>query len=230
MSKSRGNIITIQELIENHGADPLALRLLLLSTHYRKMLNFTFDALDQAKSSLVRINTFLEALSRTSFEDGQTTEAISLADKMVQDFKKGLNDDLNISAALSALFEMIRKANVLISKGKILKKDAERFASAIKSIDQVLDVVTFPENIVFEPRTVELKGSITASSKITAKISVTKKEEQLPKEDEEKIERREKARADRNFKLADQIRDELLKKGIVLEDTKDGVRWKIIKK
>ncbi len=218
MSKSRGNIVTVQELIDNHGAKPMAIRLLLLSTHYRKMLNFTFEALDQAQSSLDRINNFLYELSKTRLEDGETPEAFALAENMEQDFIKGLSDDLNISAALAALFEMIRKANVLLSEGKVQKKDAEKLVSVIKSIDQVLAVASFPENITFEEKT-----------GITAHISY-KKEETLSKEDREKIDAREKARAEKNFKLADQIRDELLRKGIVLEDTKDGVRWKIIKK
>ena len=230
MSKSRGNIITTQELLKNHGADPMALRLLLLSTHYRKMLNFTFDALDQAKSSLDRINNFLYELSTTKLEDGETPKAFALAENMEQDFIKGLSDDLNVSAALAALFEMIRKANILLSEGKILKKDAEKLVSVIKCIDEVLAVASFPENIRFEKRTEKLKGRIHASSEITGHISFEKKEETISKEDLEKINGREKARAEKNFELADQIRDELLKKGIILEDTKDGVRWKIIKK
>ena len=202
MSKSRGNIITVKELIDNHGTDPMALRLLLLSTHYRKMLNFTFEALDQAKSSLDRIKNFLYDLSTKKLEDGETQEASALAEKMEQDLIKALSDDLNISAALSALFEMIRKANILLSEGKILKRDAEKLVSVIRSIDQVLAVVTFPE----------------------------KKEETLSNEDLERINAREKARAEKDFDLADKIRDELLNKGIILEDTKDGVRWKNIKK
>jgi cysteinyl-tRNA synthetase len=229
MSKSRGNIITVDELIENRHSDPKAIRLLLLSTHYRKLLNFTFEALDQAKASLDRIDNFLKDLSRTELADGETPEVSSIAEDMEQNFIEGLSDDLNISAALSALFEMIRKANALLSQGKILKKDAEKLISAIKSVDQVLAVATFPDNVDFEERPVKLKGRIHATSEITGHISYEKKEEILSKEDLEKIQLREKARADKNFKLADQIRDELLKKGIVLEDTKDGVRWKIVK-
>jgi cysteinyl-tRNA synthetase len=212
MSKSKGNIITIEELIESQNADPMALRLLLLSTHHRKMLNFTFDALDQAKASLERINNFLYDLSNTKLEDGETSEAFALAENMVQDFIKGLSDDLNISVALSALFEMIRKANVLLSQGKVLKKDARKFASAIESINKVLAVVP------------GLKGHIKATSDLKGTLSV------LEKEDMDKVKLREMARAEKNFELADQIRDELLKKGIVLEDTKDGARWKIKKK
>jgi cysteinyl-tRNA synthetase len=118
----------------------------------------------------------------------------------------------------------------MLSDGQILKKDAEKFASVIKSIDQVIAVVTFPENIKFEKRIMKLKGRIHASSKITGHISYEKKEETLAIEVKDKINLREKARGEKNFELADQIRDELLKKGIVLEDAKDGVRWKIIKK
>jgi cysteinyl-tRNA synthetase len=229
MSKSRGNIITVEELIKNHQADPKAIRLLLLSTHYRKLLNFTFEALDQAKASLDRINNFLYDLSNTKLADGETPEVLALAEDMEQNFIKGLSDDLNISMALSALFEMIRKGNVLLSEGKILKRDAEKLVSVIKSVDQVLAVATFPDNVDFEERPVKLKGRIHATSEITGHISIEKKEETLSKEDEEKIQLREKARAEKNFELADKIRNELLQKGIVLEDAKDGVRWKIIK-
>lgn len=214
MSKSKGNIITIEELKDHHNADPMALRLLLLSTHYRKMLNFTFGALNQAQSSLDRINNFLYDLSNAHLKDGETPEAFSFAENMEKNFIKGLSDDLNISSALSALFEMIRKANILLSERKILKKDAIRFASAIESINKVLDVVS----------EVHLKGTIKAASDAKGPLSV------LGKEDMEKIGLREKARQEKNFELADKIRDELLEKGIVLEDTKNGVRWKTVKK
>lgn len=219
MSKSRGNIITVEELIEDHQADPRAIRMLLLSTHYRKMLNFTFEALDQAKASLERIHNFLFELSNARLEDGETPEANALAENMLEDFTNGLSEDLNISMALSALFEMIRKANGLLSQGKILKKDAEIFASAIGSVNRVLAVVSFPT-----PSIAGLKAGAEATSGMNGTLFV------LEKEDMDKINQREKARSEKNFELADQIRDELFLKGILLEDTKDGVRWKIIKK
>jgi cysteinyl-tRNA synthetase len=218
MSKSRGNIITVDELIENHNADPKAIRLLLLSTHYRKLLNFTFEALDQAKASLDRINNFLYDLSTAKLEEGETPQISSLTEEMEENFIKGLSDDLNISVALSALFEMIRKANVLQSQGKILSNDAVKLASAINSINRVLAVVSIPDSLI-SGLNEEIKVTSDARTDLAA----------LKKEDMDKIELREKARAEKNFDLADQIRDELLKKGIVLEDTKDGVRWKIIK-
>jgi len=118
---------------------------------------------------------------------------------MNKKFKRGLSDDLNISVALTAIFEMIRKVNTLILQGKVYRKDAENLVSSIHSLDQVLAVL--PEE----------------------------KEMVLPPEMMSRIEKRELARQENNYKLADEIRKELLQQGIVLEDTKDGVRWKIKK-
>ncbi|NIM57597.1 MAG: cysteine--tRNA ligase [Candidatus Aminicenantes bacterium] len=198
MSKSKGNFYTLRDLLAKN-IDTYGLRFLLLSTHYRKMLNFTFEALEQANSSLKRINDFLYELRNRQFEEGENKDILRLVDEANKKFIAGLDDDLNISIALRALFEMIRKANTLISQGKVRKKDAERLISSVRSFDTVLAVL--PEE----------------------------EEEALSSEIMEKIEEREKARADKNYKLADQIRKELLKKGVILEDTKDGVRWKIVK-
>jgi len=198
MSKSKGNFYTLRDLF-NKNVDPYALRFILLSTHYRKMLNFTLEALEQASSSLKRIKDFLYELKNRPFEEGKNKDISQLIEEMNQKFIGGLGDDLNISVALTALFEMIRKVNILISQGKVYRKDAEKMISSILSLDKVLAVL--PEE----------------------------EEETLPSEVMEKIEEREKARAEKNYELADQIRKKLLKQGIVLEDTKDGVRWKKVK-
>jgi cysteinyl-tRNA synthetase len=219
MSKSRGNIITTQELINNHRADPLALRLLLLSTHYRKMLNFTFEALDQAKSSLTRINEFLAQLGSLSLEKGENPEVSALIDEMRQKFILGLSNDLNSSSSLTAVFEMIKKSNILIARGKIFKSDAENLIKAIASINKVLRVASFPPHI-----------RVNDGSKVGEDVEIKFSERSLSDEIEQKIKEREHARQKRNFVLADKIRDELMSQGIILEDTKDGVRWKIVKK
>ncbi len=199
MSKSKGNFYTLRDLF-NKNVDPYALRLLLLSTHYRKMLNFTFEALDQANASLQRIKDFLYELKNHPFEEGESNIISQLIEEMNQKFISGLSDDLNISVALTALFEMIRKVNILISQGKVYIKDAGRLISSILHLENVLAVL--PEE----------------------------EEETLPPELMKKIEEREKARAEKNYELADRIRNKLLKHGIVLEDTKNGVRWKIVKR
>ena len=198
MSKSKGNFYTLRDLLKRN-LDTSALRFLLLSTHYRKMFNFTFDALEQASASLQRIKDFLYELENRSFEEGENKRISKLINDMNKKFKRGLSDDLNISVALTAIFEMIRKVNTLIFQGKVYRTDAENLVSSIRSLDQVLAVL---------PK---------------------EKEMGLPSEMMNRIEKREKARQENNYKLADEIRKELLQQGIVLEDTKDGVRWKIKK-
>lgn len=195
MSKSKGNQFTLRDLLEKN-IDPLALRFLLLSTHYRKMLNFTFKFLSQAQASLQRIWDFLYELQNHPFQEGENKDITKLIDETRQNFIAGLSDDLNVSMALTALFEMIKKANILISQGKVYQKDAENLVSALYSLDHVL--VILPE--------------------------VEKTE--LPAEVRGKLELRDKARSEKNYALADKIRQELLDQGIELEDTKDGVRWK----
>lgn len=199
MSKSKGNFYTLRDLIQKN-IDPMAIRLLLLSTHYRKMLNFTFEALNQASASLQRIKDFLFELKNHHFKQGENKNISAFIGETKQKFVSGLSDDLNISLALSALFEMIRKANILITEGQVYKKDAEKLGSFFRFADQILAVLP-PE-----------------------------KEEALSIEVQEKIKLREKARAEKNYALADEIRAELIQQGIVLEDTEDGVRWKRLKK
>ncbi len=198
MSKSKGNFYTISDLLDKN-VDPSVLRFLLISTHYRKMLNFTFKALEQANASLQRIKDFLYELENHPFKEGENKNVSNILKKARKDFTSGLSDDLNISVALRALFDLIREGNTLIAKEKLYSQDAEKLRKFIRSIDTVLAVL--PEE----------------------------KEELLPVDIMKKVEEREKARKEKNYQLADRIRDELLEQGIVLEDTKKGVRWKRIK-
>ena len=196
MAKSKRNQYTLKDL-EKKGIDPAALRLLLLSTHYRKMLNFTFETCRQAQSSVQRIKDFLYELKNRPFKEGENVEVDKHIDTMTQRFTSGLCDDLNISVALTAFFEMIKRINVMISRDEICSRDSAKIISAVNNINTVLGVLK-EEN-----------------------------KDSLPSEILEKIEARQKARTEKNFKLSDQIRDELYALGIILEDTKDGtVRWK----
>ena len=198
MSKSKDNFYTMRDMLQKN-VDPVVLRFLLLSTHYRKMLNFTFEALDQANASLQRIKDFLYELKNHPFKEGESKAVSKIIDRTRKNFAEGLSDDLNISVALRVLFDMIREVNSLIAKNKVFSQDAEKLTNLIHSIDSVLGVL--PEE----------------------------KEELLPAEITKKIEEREKARKDKDFESADRIRDELLDLGIMLEDTKDRVRWKRVK-
>jgi len=200
MSKSVGNTIPLQDLIDKRKADPMAIRLLLISTHYRKILNFTYDALDQAHASLRRIRDFIYELENTPFPDGGNPSVVALSDDMKGMFRKGLSDDLNISVSLTAVFEAIKRGHALLSQGKIFKDDAKNLLSAFRSVDEVLGLFSDTD------------------------------EDILPSEIAAKIEEREKARMRKDFATADTIRRELLKEGIQLEDTKDGTRWKRIQR
>jgi len=199
MSKSKGNQYTLRELLGKKH-DPLALRFQLLATHYRKMLNFTFEGLRQAEASLQRIKDFIYELEHRKFHKEENKDIPKLIEKTRNTFIQGLGNDLNISVSLTALFEMIKKANIFMAKDKLGPMNAKELISLIYSFDQVLALLP------------------------------PKEKDRLSPDILKKIEERKKVRAEGNYELADKIRQELLKKGVVLEDTKDGVRWKIKKK
>jgi cysteinyl-tRNA synthetase len=199
MSKSKGNQYTLRDLVAA-GVDPLDLRFLLLSTHYRKMLNYTSDALAQATASRRRLLDFLYELEHRSFPaPGRGTGIGGILEQAREGFTAGLSDDLNISESFSALFELVREVNTLVASGGLDEKGAGDAASFVRGLDEVLAILP--------PRAEEI----------------------LPAEISSMIEARQKARHDRDFALADRLRDELLREGIVLEDTKDGVRWKKVR-
>jgi len=201
MSKSKGNFFTLRDLLARQ-IDPVDLRYFLLSTHYRKMLNFTFDNLDQARASRQRIIDFVYELKHQTLPqkgENQADSVSALTDKALADFKASLADDLNISLALAAVFEFIREINSKLARNEVSRSAADQVLTAIYEIDKVLAIL--PD----------------------------KKEEELPADILRKIEQREQARREKNFALADSIRQELLQQGIVLEDTREGVRWKKIK-
>ncbi|MBN2206356.1 MAG: cysteine--tRNA ligase [Candidatus Aminicenantes bacterium] len=199
MAKSKGNQYTLADLAAR-GISPVALRFLLLGTHYRKVLNFTFEAVDQAKAAVQRIQDFAYELDHRAFPEGAAGPDVSrLVAESDRKFRQGLSDDLNIAAGLTAAFELVREANALIARNAVGKADAEVLKAALRSFDRVLAVL--PEA----------------------------KDETLPADLAALIDERERVRSARDFKRADEIRDVLLSRGIVLEDTRDGVRWKRVR-
>ena len=218
MSKSKGNTITIPGILKIK-CNPAALRLLLLSTHYRKTLNFTFEALEQAETALNRINEFAGEVKYGLYAEGETPQVAQIVGEAEQRFRAGLSDDLNISKAMTAVFDLIKKANVLISRSKIKKKDAEKIDSLLSSFESVLGIIK-PTRKTLE---IGVTEEIHISDKASAEI-----EPQLTAEQLEKIKRREKARVEKDFAQADRLRGELLEQGILIEDTKDGPRWKAV--
>ena len=194
MAKSKGNFFTVRELIEE-GHDPLVLRYMLMSVHYRKQLNFSDETLTQSKGALGRIKDFLYRLRHDSFSEGNSPEVKQILATAQKTFEDSLDDDLNISGALGAMFEMIYRLNKLADKSEIGAQDVPAIEAAIRKMDEVFAIAVFPE----------------------AAISV---------DIEQLIEKRNEARRKKDFRTADEIRDSLLKQGIVLEDAPGGTRWK----
>ncbi|MFC1500327.1 cysteine--tRNA ligase [Candidatus Zixiibacteriota bacterium] len=200
MSKSLGNFITLQDLLDK-GMDPVAIRYMLLGTHYRQLLNFRPDGLDGAAASVGRIREAARLWSERSDRAGAvevlSDEAGEVASEAVAAFTRALDDDLNISEGLAAVFDMIRQGNALLDKG-LGAVGAAALKEAIEGFDTVLAVLESGEG----------------------------GEDDLPPDLMAMIMAREEARSARDWIEADRIRDVLLEAGISIEDTPDGTRWK----
>ena len=196
MAKSSGNFFTLRDLIEK-GFEPLAIRYLMVSVPYRKRLNFTFDGLHQANQSLGRIQDFLFRLKWTAIPAGGNAEAEKTLGKARQQFEAALDDDLNTAQALAAVFDLIRVANTALDEGKLREEDRTAIEEWFIEVDRRLGIVPPPDG----PQDVD-------------------------RDIEDLIAQRDQARADRDFGLADELRQRLLDKNVVIEDTKEGVRWR----
>lgn len=194
MSKSLGNFYTLRDLLEK-GCDPVALRYLLFSVHYRKQLNFTFKGVEQAQSAINRVDDFL--LRVREIPDEQPGEDFSKrVARARHDFENALDQDLNTSAALAAIFELVRDGNQKLEEGTLGAAGRVEILEFFADINQVLDV--------FQVGAEQLRDE----------------------EVKELIRQRERAREQKDFAQADEIRDLLADRDILLEDTKEGTRWK----
>jgi cysteinyl-tRNA synthetase len=219
MAKSKGNFYTLADILAK-GYDPREVRFLLLSTHYRKMLNFTFEILDQARAGRNRIRDFLVDLRDVKSDRPPNPEVTQLIETSRAGFIAGLEDDLNISESLAALFGLIKSANRLLAQGSASRADARNLADFVAAIDEKILGIN-PTDVILQ--VAPARHEVRDNGPITLKEDISG---DLDAEINKMIQDRQVARSEKNFKLADQIRDELLSQGILLEDTKDGVRWK----
>jgi cysteinyl-tRNA synthetase len=199
MSKSKGNFFTLRDLLEK-GYDPLTIRYLLLSMSYRKQLNFTLEKLKEAQAALERIKEFLFRLEASKLKPGRDPQSAARLDAARQEFEASLDDDLNTSGALGAIFTFLKEANVALEEGRLQEENRAEIKEWFKVIDERLAIVPAMEHPVQEDKEVQ--------------------------EIEALIVQRNEARKSRNFALADQIKRELLNRGILIEDTREGTRWR----
>lgn len=182
--------------ILKQGFSPLAIRYLLISVPYRRQLNFTFDGLKGAETAVERLQQFRRLVKEANTKNGSDSDVKSLVEQSLKEFENSLDDDLNTSQALAAIHNLVREVNTILTKNSLSADEQKAVLDAIETFDSVLGIFG------------EVESEI------------------LDEEIEKLIEQRQNARHNRDFTRSDEIRDELADRGIILEDTKEGVRWK----
>jgi cysteinyl-tRNA synthetase len=225
MSKSLGNFFTLRDLVLK-GHKPSSIRFLLASVPYRNQLNFTFDGLKQAAVSVERLRNFQSRLEVGQFPQGTTEQMAELARDTLKRFWAGMEDDLNTAQAQAAIFDMVRKANAAIDAGQLEKDDAAVLLDVLQKFDQIFAVLKDDETEKMK-KILDWARSENREKDVSNTLLKTVDAQQLTDAAiEQKIAEMEQARRSRNFQSSDAIRAELAAAGIVVENTKDGVRWK----
>lgn len=225
MSKSLGNFYTPRDLVLK-GHRPSSIRYLLASVHYRNQLNFTFDGLKQAAVSVERLRTFRQRLTAGSFSSGANSEIQSLAVATVERMKAALDDDLNTAQAQAALFEMVRQANTALDASAIRQDDVPPLLAALEKFDEIFAVLKDDDGLRMK-QVLDWAPSESREKDVSQQLREAVQSGQLDDADiEKKVAEMEAARRARNFQASDALRAELTAAGILIENTKDGVRWR----
>jgi len=197
MSKSAGNFFTLRDLLAD-GYHPEVVRYLLTSVPYRKKLNFSVEGLKAAAVAIERLRNFKLRLETDKYPEGASEKILERTRVAVRQFEDSLDDDLNTAEALAALFEFVRDANTAMDAGEFRTGNTAPALDLLDRFDRVFDV---------------LRPTLSEAGLSDARV-------------EELIQERNAAKKARNFARSDQIRQELLDAAVILEDTKEGTRWK----
>jgi len=225
MSKSLGNFFTLRDLVLK-GHKPSSLRYLLASVPYRNQLNFTFDGLRQAAVSVERLRNFRLRLVSGNFPEGSNPEIQKLAGETTDRMRAALEDDLNTAQAQGAIFEMVRQANGAFDSGGIKKGDVAPLLAALTKFDEIFAVLD-DDDVPKMKRVLEWAQETGREKDISEELREAVRVGQMSDaEIEQKIEQMKAARAARDFKTSDCLRAELTEAGVVVEITKDGIRWR----
>src|SRR5262249_34947848 len=195
--KSLGNYYTLRDLMAK-GYQPEVIRYLLASVPYRKSLNFTMDGLKSASTAIERLRNFKLRLETDKYPEGNNQKMAERNGLAGRQFHESMNDDLNTAEALAAAFELLRDANTAMDAGEFRADNAMAAKEFLQQFDSVFDVLqpTVATNQIGDSEVESLIAERTAAKKA------------------------------KDFARADQVREQLLEQGIILEDTKAGVRWK----
>lgn len=224
MSKSAGNFFTLRDLVLK-GHKPSSIRYLLASVPYRHQLNFTFEGLQQAAASVERLRNFRLRLSG-NFADGSSLAMTSLAQETSKRLRESLDDDLNTAQAQAAIFDMVRAANAAIDAAEIKKEDVPPLLAALDQFDDIFSVLKDDDaekmQQVLEWAASDGREKDISPSLLDVVRSAALSDDQI----NQKLEQMKAARAAKKYAESDAIRAELTAAGIIIEQTKEGVRWR----
>lgn len=221
MSKSLGNFYTLRDLLLR-GYKASAIRFLLTAVPYRNQLNFTFEGLTESTNAVERLRSFVERLRKGKFPAGMNAAISKATERACKNFTESLEDDLNTAEARAAIFELVRLANSSVDRGELKNDNVQPILDVLARFDKVFAVLEDHDDAVTrfaldwaakENRLNEAAPELVAGYALSAEAI------------DGLIEERNRARKARDFARADAIRKELSEKGIVLEDSSDGVRW-----
>ena len=222
MSKSEGNFYTLRDLLLK-GYKASSIRLALISVPYRHQLNFTFDGLVDATAAIDRLRTFHARLTKSAFPAGENPEVQAASSKAQEDYLAALANDLNTAEARAPIFELVRLSNAAMDQGKFFETDRAAVGAVLTAFDAVFAVIEDRDN---EPtrRAVEWAEKEGRSGDVAPELLA--RQGLTDEAINALLAERDTAKKRRDFARADQIRKELTEKGIIIEDSKDGVRWK----
>ena len=222
MSKSEGNFYTLRDLLLK-GYKASSIRMALISVPYRHQLNFTFEGLVDATAAVERLRTFADRLATGKFDEGSNDELQAAAKKARADYMDALANDLNTADARAPIFELVRAANTAIDKGELRSGDRDAIQLVLKDFAAVFDVLVDTDA---EATKRALAWAEQAGRMNEVAPDLLARQGLSDETIDALVAERTQAKQQRNFARADQIRNELAEKGVVLEDSKDGVRWK----
>ena len=225
MSKSLGNFYTLRDLVLK-GHKPSSIRYLLDSVPYRNQLNFTFQGLQQAATSVERLRNFQQRLEKGNFAEGSIPAMRTLAEDSSKRLKEALDDDLNTAQAQAAVFDMVRAANAAMDSGELKRDDAAPLLAVLKQFDEIFSVLEDDDAVKMQSVLAWAKAEGREKDISPELLEIVNSAALSDEQINQKVVEMEAGRKSKDFARSDAIRAELAAAGIVVEQTKDGVRWR----